>query len=183
MENSTKQLYIVLSQTGTVLSRILKILTRAKYNHASISTTDDLEQMYSFGRKKPYNPFWGGFVKESPSTGTFKRFSNTKALILSVNISEEKYAEIQKSLHNMYSKREIYGYNYLGLCLAAFHITHRGHKRYYCSEFVRDVLIKGDVEGAEFLPPIAKPIDFLEIPHREVYEGYLKEYSKGETVR
>ena len=74
MSNQNKQLYIVISQTGTLLSRILKQITDAEYNHASISLSRDLERMYSFGRRHPYNPFWGGFVIESPSTGTFKRF-------------------------------------------------------------------------------------------------------------
>ena len=31
--------------------------------------------MYSFGRKNAYNPFFGGMVKESVDTGTFKRFT------------------------------------------------------------------------------------------------------------
>ena len=61
MSNQNKQLYIVISQTGTLLSRILKQITGAEYNHASISLSRDLERMYSFGRRHPYNPFWGGF--------------------------------------------------------------------------------------------------------------------------
>ena len=77
MSNQNKQLYIVISQTGTLLSRILKQITGAEYNHASISLSRDLERMYSFGRRHPYNPFWGGFVIESPRTDTFKRFSET----------------------------------------------------------------------------------------------------------
>ena len=38
----------VISQTGTLLSRILKQITGAEYNHASISLSRDLERMYSF---------------------------------------------------------------------------------------------------------------------------------------
>ena len=70
--------YIVISQTGTALSRVLKFITGAKYNHASISLVPDLSKMYSFGRVNPYNPVHGGFVVESPHYGTFKRFSGTK---------------------------------------------------------------------------------------------------------
>ena len=68
-----RYVYIVISQTGTILSRIIKFLTRKEYNHASISLKDDLSVMYSFGRKNPYNPFLGRFVEESPDFGTFKR--------------------------------------------------------------------------------------------------------------
>lgn len=45
MSNQNKQLYIVISQTGTLLSRILKQITGAEYNHASISLSRDLERM------------------------------------------------------------------------------------------------------------------------------------------
>ena len=65
MSNQNKQLYIVISQTGTLLSRILKQITGAEYNHASISLSRDLERMYSFGRRHPYNPFWGGDLFKS----------------------------------------------------------------------------------------------------------------------
>lgn len=41
--NQTRQLYIVLSQTGTLLSQLLKLITGAEYNHASLSVAADLE--------------------------------------------------------------------------------------------------------------------------------------------
>ena len=87
MNGNNKQIFIVISQTGTVLSRILKRVTGAEYNHASLSLSPDLKKMYSFGRRHPYNPFWGGFVIESPHAGTFRRFSNTTAVILAVEIT------------------------------------------------------------------------------------------------
>ena len=123
MSNQNKQLYIVISQTGTLLSRILKQITGAEYNHASISLSRDLERMYSFGRRHPYNPFWGGFVIESPRTGTFKRFSETKVLVLSVSVTEEQHAELKEMLDVMWKRRRKYSYNYIGLCLAYFHVV------------------------------------------------------------
>ena len=112
MSNQNKQLYIVISQTGTLLSRILKQITGAEYNHAS-SLSRDLERMYSFGRRHPYNPFWGGFVIESPRTGTFKRFSETKVLVLSVSVTEEQHAELKEMLDVMWKRRRKYSYNYM----------------------------------------------------------------------
>ena len=93
-----KQIFIVITQTGTMLSRILKRITGAEYNHASLSLSQDLTRMYSFGRRHPYNPFWGGFVIESPHAGTFRRFSDTTAIILAVEITEERYAALEATL-------------------------------------------------------------------------------------
>ena len=94
MNGTHKQIFIVITQTGTMLSRILKRITGAEYNHASLSLSQDLTRMYSFGRRHPYNPFWGGFVIESPHAGTFRRFSDTTAIILAVEITEERYAAL-----------------------------------------------------------------------------------------
>ena len=60
-----KKIYIILTNTGTVISRIVKIYTRKKYGHVSIALDKKLKNMYSFGRLKATNPFIGGFVHES----------------------------------------------------------------------------------------------------------------------
>ena len=82
----SQQIYIVLSQTGTILSRILHLITKKEYNHSSISMNRELTQMYSFGRRNPYNPISAGFVRESPHFGTFKRFSETNVAVLSLTV-------------------------------------------------------------------------------------------------
>ena len=172
-----RQIYIVVSQTGTLLSRILKAVTGAKYNHVSLSLSPDLMRMYSFGRLHPYNPFWGGFVMESPCTGTFKRFTATRVIVFSLSVSGEVYDKIACTVERMLSERDAYHYNYLGLFLAAVHIRYRRDKRYYCSEFVRELLFRYRVNGAELLPPIVQPIHFLMMPNlRMIYCGYLRNY-------
>ena len=60
-----KKIYIILTHTGTALSTIIKYYTKDEFSHISISLDENLEEMYSFGRLNPYNPFLGGFVHES----------------------------------------------------------------------------------------------------------------------
>ena len=159
------------------MSRILKQITGAEYNHVSISLSRDLERMYSFGRRHPYNPFWGGFVIESPRTGTFKRFSETKVLVLSVSVTEEQHAELKEMLDVMWKRRRKYSYNYIGLCLAYFHVVWKQEGCYYCSEFVGELLAKSRVDGAEQLhSSIIQPMQFLRMPHTLLYCGKLREY-------
>lgn len=174
-----KEVYIVLTQTGTILSRILKAITNAQYNHSSISLEDDLSTMYSFGRIFPYNPFIGGFVKESTTMGTFKRFYNTEAIVLSVTVSAQKHQEMQAYLTDMYKNKKKYHYNYSALFLAWFGIVVRKKNSYYCSEFVRDFLIKFEIVPQEYLPSIVKPVDFFKISNtQKIYTGKLREYKK-----
>ncbi len=179
MENDSilKPIYIVVSQTGTILSRILKIITHKEYNHASISLSGDLEIMYSFGRKNPYNPFRAGFVKESASFGTFKRFYNTRVIVLKIYVPYSEYNHMCELIDFMTSNPKNYRYNYLGLYLAAFKICFKSHNRYYCSEFVKDMLVRHNVNGADKLENIVHPMSFVNLPDIEtVFNGKLRDF-------
>ena len=172
-----KHVYIVISQTGTLLSRILKLVTKAEYNHASISLVPDLSTMYSFGRKNPYNPFWAGFVTESARFGTFKRFSKTRVVVLDIAVSEEQYLSISRRINTMMTLKQHYHYNYLGLWLAGLRICYRKKRCFYCSEFVKDLLEKQDIHGVRQLDSIVQPIHFLKLPTaQQIYTGLLREY-------
>ena len=172
-----KHVYIVISQTGTLLSRLLKFVTKAEYNHASISLVPDLATMYSFGRKNPYNPFWAGFVTESARFGTFKRFSKTRIVVLDIAVSEAQYLAIQRRINTMMVLKQHYHYNYLGLWLAGLRICYRKKRCFYCSEFVKDLLEKQEVTGLDQLQPIVQPIHFLSLPTaQQIYTGLLREY-------
>jgi hypothetical protein len=177
-KEKNRRIYIVITQTGTILSRILKFVTGAEYNHASISLAPDLSIMYSFGRRRPYNPFWAGFVTESTSAGTFKRFSNTRAIVLAINVREDQYSALRLKIDAMLAARDAYHYNYLGLGLAAFNIHYRRARHYYCSEFVRELLLNSDISGCRALAPIVQPIHFLDIPGvQRVFQGKLSDYA------
>lgn len=170
-------IYVVLTQTGSWLSGILKGVTRAPYNHASLSLDRNLQRMYSFGRRHPYNPVWGGFVMEAPDKGTFKRFSDTEAVVLAKPIKKEQYLQIQKYLEDMYLRRYNYRYNFTGVVLAGLNIRYKRENKYYCSEFIRDTLIHFDVVEEDEFSEIIKPIDFLDLADSKiVYSGKLNSY-------
>lgn len=183
MEDTQKHIFLIISQTGTLLSRILKIITKAEYNHISLGLEEKLECMYSFGRLSPYNPLWGGFVTKSPNSGTFKRFYNTRVIVLDLKVDSSKYDRICRSVESMEHIRRKYHYNYIGLLLAAFKIVHKSKNRYYCSEFVKYMLQSNNIDGSDILPEIAQPIHFLNIPAaRLVYCGKLRDYSVVEQM-
>ena len=48
-----KQIYFVITNTGTILSKIVIKFMKDEYSHASISLDKKLKQMYSFGRLNP----------------------------------------------------------------------------------------------------------------------------------
>ena len=183
MPNSTNfqsdtAIYLVLSQTGTLLSRLLKYITKAKYNHISISLDKNLQHMYSFSRRNAYNPVWGGFMMESPFYGAMRRFRNTKAIIMRVPVSDRQYQELENFLVQMYAEKEKYHYNISGLLLASLGIVYHQKNKYYCSEFVRDTLEKFKIVDTDYFNPITIPEDFLRLDKIEIiYIGNLREYA------
>lgn len=181
---SEKEIYIVITQTGSIVSYLLKKITGAEYNHVSVSLTPDLKRMYSFGRRHPYNPWWGGFVMESPGAGTFKRFSETRAIVLSIPVGNMIYDELDQKLSEMLENKDTYHYDILGLLLAALNICVKREKYYYCSEFVRELLVQFHIENPELFAPIVQPMHFLNIPDGQiVYRGKLSDYSENAAQR
>ena len=171
-----KKIYIVLSYTGTILSRIIKLYTRKEYSHVSISLDKDLKHMYSFGRLNPYNPFIGGFVQESPDFGTFKRFKNTKTKIYSMEVSDEDYEIIKETIENISDNRKNYKFNVMGLITLMGHYHLKRERCFYCAEFVKYVLNSSNLELD--LPELIKPDDFQSVNGMDViYIGRLRDYN------
>lgn len=173
------KIYIVLTQTGTYLSKVIKKVTGNKYNHVSISLKEDLSGMYSFGRRNPYNALVAGFIQESPKFGTFKRFKNTVCQILELEISEESYRIIEDIVKRFYEERDRFKFNMIGIIMASKKINYqKTYRKFYCSQFVRYLLVCAHIIPDDFFGKVVTPQDFALLPNAvSVYEGLLREYS------
>ena len=182
-DTEEKYVYVIVSQTGTILSRVLKLMTRAKYNHASIAFDPALKTMYSFGRLHAYNPFIAGLVRESLHHGTFHRFKNTDAIILTLAVDPKTHEQMLADVRAMYRDKKNYHYNYLGLCYAFFGVKKQYARTFYCSEFVEHMLKKYQL--AAFDPEaIIKPMDLCAIRGgRVIYRGRLQNFLPAKAAR
>lgn len=173
-----KKIYIVLTYTGTILSKIVKIYTKKEFSHVSIALDEDLKYMYSFGRLNAYNPFWGGFVHEGINVGTFKRFKKTKSRIYSMQIPDENYEEVVKLIKDISQNKDKYSFNIIGLIGVAIHLKFKRERSFYCAEFVKYILEQSHIKNE--LPDLIKPEDFKELEGLDVvYSGILREYSNS----
>lgn len=178
-----KKIYLVLTHTGTSLSKIIKKWTNDEYSHVSISLDEDLDQMYSFGRIHPYNPIWAGLVHEKQNEGTFKRFKKTKAAIYSIKVDDEQYVIIRNTIHKMYKNRGKYKFNIMGLLAIGFNKSVKMKNWFYCAEFVKYVLDQAGVELG--LPDkMIRPENFKYIEDKELeYYGLFRKYKKVSLLR
>lgn len=171
-----KKIYIVLTHTGTLLSRLIRSYTKDEFSHVSISLDSQLNEMYSFGRLNPYNPFWGGFVHEGIEFGTFKRFKLTRTKIYSLEIEDDKYQKIVGLINYIKNTKQLHKFNVIGLFAVGFHKRIEFKDSFYCAEFVKYVIETAGVKTN--LPDMIKPEHFKKLENiKLVYEGKLKDYN------
>lgn len=175
-----KKVYIVMTQTGTLLSRVIKIYSGCKYAHVSLSLDKNLDEMYSFGRLNPYNPFWGGFIHERVNSGTFKRFKNTIAGIVELEVTDEQYDNLRNIIKKMEERINPYRFNILGLILVGFNIKYEMEDHFYCAEFLKYLFEECNIENN--LPRLVAPDDFKNLKGiKYIYKGKLSEYRENTT--
>lgn len=172
-----RQIYIILTHTGTNLSKLIKKYTKDEFSHISIALDEELQEMYSFGRLHPYNPIWAGFVHEHIDSGTFKRFYNTKAKIYSLNITKEQYEIIKRNIEKIEKNKDKYTFNIVGLLAVGLHKKIRKENSFYCAEFVKHLIEKAQISME--LPLIIRPEHFKEMDNlQEIYSGLLRKYKQ-----
>lgn len=109
-----KTVYILLTRSNTIMSRMVRLFTHAHYTHASLSLSLSDALFYSFGRKNISRPLPAGFVKEPLAAGFFGAHPETECALLALPVEDDVYAMIERRLSNMERIAGIYRYNLLG---------------------------------------------------------------------
>lgn len=169
-----KKIYIVLTRTNTILSRLIRFIKDDEYTHASISLDKELKQMYSFGRKYSYNPFVGCFVKENFNEGVFGRHNNLYGLVMEIKVSDEQYEKAENLINEFILNKDIYKYNYMGLINCLLNRESCNDNRFLCSEFVYYILNKSNIVNLNRFRNLVRPQDLLNIKGRLIFRGNLK---------
>ncbi len=173
----SKTIYIVLTDTGTLLSKAIGMYTREDLNHASIAFDEALTEMYSFGRKQRHNPFVGGFVKENATGGIFK---DASCAIFSYVVSDDVYERMQNRVRHIEANKEQYRYNFIGLFAVALNKNLERHHAYFCSQFVATLLNESGIDVFNVTPNFVQPHHFTQLTcMHTVYEGDLQIYVKN----
>ena len=173
-----KKVYILLTDTGTLFTRVIRLYTKADYNHVCIGFDRSLEILYSFGRKNPSNPFIAGFVNESIRQGIYEIFSETSCSLYCFEVNRKTYNRIKRNIRKFEKERDKYSYNLIGLLGVMYSIPIQRRYSYFCSQFVATVLKNSGVDFFNKNPALVAPHDFENIKQlRLIYRGKLKDYS------
>ena len=171
------KLYILLTDTQSFISKGIKLYTRREYSHVSISLDVDLEDLYSFGRLKPHNPLIGGFVKEALDSGTYTLFPNTTCALFSIDVTSQQFFDAKRIIQRFKHSDQKYRYNYIGVAGLMINKPINREFRYFCSQFVQEVLHKSGVNIINKDKGLTLPEDFINNKELElIYEGRLHQY-------
>ena len=169
-----KTIYILLTRSGTLLSKLVYAATGASYTHASMAFDEELNCLYSSTRKNGYTMFPAGPSKEYLNKGVFRLRGDAPCALYALEVSDEAYGRALRRAEHMMARGELYRFNTLGLILCALHIRWQRRRHYFCSQFVSEVLQKS---GALELPKpstLMHPSDYAELPElRCLYRGTL----------
>lgn len=171
------KVYILLSDTGTHLSRLIKCYTKEPYNHASISFSPNLDILYSFGRKTPNNPLYGGFVKENVYFGTYRKFPETTCALYEIEITEKQKEDMERIIQVFEKNEAFFRYHLIGLFGVVLNEPINSESAYFCSKFVATIFKKAGVYLWEKEPSLLTPTDLSRSEKLKlIYEGRLYEY-------
>ncbi len=169
--------YILLTDTGTLFTKSIKKYTKAPYNHVSISFDSELKELYSFGRKRPSNPFNGGFVREDVENGTYRKYPGTTCVLYKMKVTKREVEKMRRIIGVFQKKETKWFYNLLGVIGVSINEPVEIDSSYFCSQFVSDVLHRSGIKLWDKLPSLVTPDDFRQSERLEwVYEGKLYDY-------
>jgi len=174
--NEIKNIYILVTQTETLFSKMIRYYTKSKYNHVSISLDECFNETYSFGRKVYWNPLYAGFVKEEVD-GIYAFLRNTNSVIYSLSVTQSQYDKLRRIIYDFKENSNLYRYNLLGVLGVTVNRPINRNYHYFCSQFVATVLEKSEIRLFDKPPALVTPQDFIDCDElKPIYAGELTGY-------
>ena len=171
---------ILLTDTGTLFTKFIRLCTHHPYNHASIAFTSDLSEVYSFGRKHIRNPFIGGFIEENIRTGLLKK---AHCAVYSFDITQEQLEQMELYVEQIKAEKEYYHYNFIGLFGFLINRPIKRDHVFFCSQFVASVLAECEFNTFEKPLSLVAPQDLKEIPTLQLeFQGKLSDYYNNAAI-
>lgn len=171
-----REIYIVLTNTGTVLANIISYCTKEHLSHVSISFDKELKEVYSFGRKYQRNPFVGGFIQENIMGYVFQR---SECAVYRIKVTEINYQHIRSQVNHFIHYADRYRYNFLGMVAVYFNVPWDRGNYYFCSQFVSSILKNANIDLFDKDTTLVTPADFQNAQLELVYRGSLRSYLRA----
>lgn len=159
-----KSIYILLTRSTTILSRLVYFITRDKYTHVSISFEKELQPLYSSSRKNGCTLFPAGPCKESFYYGYMGTHKEIPCALYELKVSDEVYEMAKSEVEKIMADADNYHFNILGLILCRLNIPYHRKNNYFCSQFVSEILERSNAIKLPKDYTLMRPSDYMKLP-------------------
>lgn len=174
-----KSIYILLTKSNTILSRIVYLITADTYTHASISFDKNFNFLYSSSRKNGRTIFPAGPCREYLLRGYYKKNPYIPCAVYELRVSDEVYEKARREAEGIIRNADKYHFNIIGLVLCRMNIPYHRKYNFFCSQFVSEVLHRSQALSLPKDTSLMRPCDYMELPElRLLFKGNLKTLTK-----
>lgn len=171
-----KTIYILLTRSSTILSKMVHLVTDDTYTHASIAFDEDLKTLYSSSRKNGRTLFPAGPCTESLDSGYYKRHARIPCAVYELQVSEEAYESAKQEVERIMAAADEYHFNIIGLLLCHFNIPYHRKHYFFCSQFVSEILSRSCAMELPKDTSLMRPSDYMRLPGLLCrFQGYISE--------
>ena len=159
-----KKIYILMTRYPGRDARFLSWYYKFPYTHTSIGFEEDMDTFYTFISK--------GFLVESITRYEKPDRPSFPCALYEVKVSENTYNKLKEEVLCYKENKGDFKYSTLGLVLCFLKIPHKRKNKYFCSQFVAEVLHRCEVLKLKKNSSLYFPKDFLK--HKElklVFQG------------
>ncbi len=135
----TRNLYLMISHTGTGVGRIIRCFTRYPYNHVSLSLDPTFSRWVSFARYVQNVPLAGGFIEEGPAR-FYADSEQIKVRVFRIPISEERFRTLEQLFAKAGDRSCGLLYNTFDAMVVMFGFAFPVRGAYTCLEFANAIL-------------------------------------------
>lgn len=164
---NTHKIYVLLTKFPDRGSKVMGLLTRCYYTHASIGLSEDPNTFYSFVKK--------GFIVEKLTRYDHSDRPPFPCQLLELPVPEKIYTRVKAELESYLFVRNMLRYSHVGVFFCLMHIPLRIRSFYFCSQFVAHILKRTNAANLSKPASLWLPRDFKNIPNLQLcYQGNLR---------
>ena len=178
-----KSIYILLTKSNTILSKMVYLITADTYTHASISFDKNFNFLYSSSRKNGKTIFPAGPCREYLLRGYYKKNSHIPCAVYELRVSDEVYEKAKHEVKRIICNADKYHFNIIGLVLCRLNIPYHRKYNFFCSQFVSEVLYRSRAISLPKDTSLMRPCDYMKLPElRLLFKGNIKSLTKQRNL-
>jgi len=169
-----RYVYVLLMRYPDTFSRIFRFFTRMRFSHASIGIGGANGPFFSYVLK--------GFRRELPERYPTFNSREIPCRLYKLEVSEETYEKAKKALAVHEKKSKLLGFRYtvVGVILSILRIIYKRNNRYFCSQFVSELLEQVSAVPLQKHSALYLPDDFTKMQELDLcFTGNISEMVKS----